>query len=144
MPFHAILVLLLAAGTPGAASPNHPSWETLNPGASGAVKINAFEQSADEKNGEKKQSHAFRKRAKQGVLTHTFTGMVEWEYKPLAWDCDAPNCDHFALYDDAAHANYELDDARRALPFEGKRATVVGVLDTKNSVLHVISISGLK
>lgn len=70
----------------------------------------------------------------------TLTGIVEWEYKPLAWDCDVPNCDHFALYDDRTHINYELDDARKALPFEGKRAKVTGVVDTKNQVIHLLSI----
>jgi hypothetical protein len=54
---------------------------------------------------------------------------VEWEYKPLAWDCDVPSCDHFALYDDTTHINFELDDARKALLFEGKRAKVTGVVD---------------
>lgn len=61
-------------------------------------------------------SRAFRKQAKQDNKAPTLTGLVEWEFKPLAWDCDVPNCDHFALYDDATHANHELDDARAALP----------------------------
>jgi hypothetical protein len=69
---------------------------------------------------------------------------VEWEYKPLAWDCDVPNCDHFAFYDDATRTNYELDDARAALPFEGKRARVTGAVNSKDCIIHVISIEGLK
>lgn len=56
-----------------------------------------------------------KKRAKPEAKTQTFTGTVEWEYKPLSWDCQVPNCDHYALYDDATHSNYELDDARAAL-----------------------------
>ncbi len=63
---------------------------------------------------------------------------------PLAWDWDVPNCDHFALSDDAMHHNYELDDARAALPFEGMTAKVTRVPDSKNSVIHVISISRVK
>jgi hypothetical protein len=69
---------------------------------------------------------------------------VEWEYKPLSWDCQVPNCDHFALYDDATHSNYELDDRRAALPFEGMRAKVTGVLDARHSVIHVLSVEKIK
>jgi len=69
---------------------------------------------------------------------------VDWEYKPLAWNWDVPNCDHFALYDDATHANYEVDDAHAALPFEGRRAKVTGVVNTKDSIIHVISIEAVK
>ncbi len=70
-----------------------------------------------------------RDRPGQTSTTQTLTGIVEWEYKPLAWDCDVPSCDHFALYDDTTHINFELDDARKALLFEGKRAKVTGVVD---------------
>jgi hypothetical protein len=79
-------------------------------------------------------------RENQPGAAQTLTGIVEWEYKPLAWDCDVPNCDHFALYADQGHINYELDDARKALPFEGKRARVTGVVDEKNHVIHLLSI----
>jgi hypothetical protein len=74
----------------------------------------------------------------------TLTGTVEWEYKTLAWDCDVPNCDHFALYDDATQTNYEIDDARAALPFEGKKAKIIGVVDPKNRIIHLLSIEGVK
>lgn len=82
--------------------------------------------------------------AKREKATQTLTGIVEWEYKPLAWDCDVPNCDHFALYDDKNQINYELDDARKALPFEGKRAKVTGVVDAKNHIIHLLSIEAEK
>lgn len=85
-----------------------------------------------------------RKRSRKEAIVQTLTGTVEWEYKPLSWDCDVPNCDHFALYDDATQSNFELDDARAALPFEGKRAKVTGVVDLKNSTIHVISIEETK
>jgi len=74
----------------------------------------------------------------------TLTGTVEWEYKTLAWDCDVPNCDHFALYDDATKTNYELDNARAALPFEGKRARVTGVVNAKDGTIHLLSIESAK
>jgi len=80
---------------------------------------------------------------KKERIVQSLTGTVEWEYKPLSWDCQVPNCDHFALYDDATQRNYDLDDARAALPFEGKRAKVVGVVDTKNSTIHVLSIESI-
>src|SRR5579864_9616679 len=90
------------------------------------------------------QSAADKKHSKQEAKAQTFTGTVEWEYKPLAWDCDVPNCDHFALYDDATKTNYELDNARKALPYEGKRAKVTGVVNAKDSIIHVISIEAVK
>jgi hypothetical protein len=82
--------------------------------------------------------------SKPASQAQTLTGIVEWEYKPLAWDCDVPNCDHFALYDDASKINYELDDARKALPFEGKRAKVTGVVDAKSHTIHLLSIEAAK
>ena len=93
---------------------------------------------------ERLRTLASRKHAKEDTQTQTLIGTVEWEYKPLAWDCDLPNCDHFDLYDDATQTNFELDDARAALPFEGKRAKVTGVVNTKDSIIHVISIEGVK
>jgi hypothetical protein len=86
------------------------------------------------------QSAADKKHSKQEAKAQTFTGTVEWEYKTLAWDCDVPNCDHFALYNDAAKTNYEIDAARAALPFEGKRAKLSGVLDAKTHTIHLRSI----
>jgi hypothetical protein len=144
MPFYAILLLLFGFETTTAPPLSHfllpiPGANTI----AGRV-IPESEQSSNQENNSTKQSHATRKRAWQEAQTQTLTGIVEWEYKPLAWDCDVPNCDHFALYDDATRTNYELDDARAALPFEGKRARVTGVVNTKDSIIRVISIEGLK
>jgi hypothetical protein len=86
------------------------------------------------------QSAADKKHSKPEAKAQTFTGTVEWEYKPLAWDCDVPNCDHFALYDDASKTNHEIDDARAALPYEGKRAKLTGVLDAQTNTIHLRSI----
>ncbi|HXP78476.1 MAG TPA: hypothetical protein VN976_01100 [Verrucomicrobiae bacterium] len=97
-----------------------------------------------QQNTERSPSRAFWKHAKQNAKTQTLAGIVDWEYKPLAWNWDVPNCDHFALYDDATHANYEVDDAHAALPFEGRRAKVTGVVNTKDSIIHVISIEAVK
>jgi hypothetical protein len=91
-----------------------------------------------------KKSRASRKRARQEEQAQTLIGRVEWEYKPVSWDCDVPNCDHFALYDDATQNNYELENTRAALLCEGKRVKVTGVVDTKNSSIHVISIEEVK
>ena len=145
MTFSTILLLLLGFQTPSttplkslpigrwlARTPSRPAW------------LQQDEFFTDQQDSGRLPSRAFRKHAKQDAKTQTLTGIVEWEYKPLAWDCDVPNCDHFALYDDATHANYELDDARAALPFEGKRAKVTGVVNTKDSIIHVISIEGVK
>ena len=80
------------------------------------------------------------KQTKKHERIQTLTGTVEWEYETLYWSCDVPNCDHFALYDDASHTNYEIDDARAALPFEGKKAIVTGIVDKKNHTIHLLSI----
>jgi len=144
MPFRAILLLLSALQTTSTTPLNHSQLAILKAGAPWASMITANEQSTDQEKSGPKQSRASRKHAKQEAQTQTFTGTVEWEYKPLAWDCDVPNCDHFALYDDATQTNYELDDARAALPYEGKRAKVTGVVNTKDSIIHVISIEAVK
>jgi hypothetical protein len=77
---------------------------------------------------------------KKQEQVQTLTGTVEWRYDPLAWDCDVPNCDHFSLYDDASHSNFDIDDARAALPYEGKRVTLTGVVDEKKKSIRLISI----
>jgi hypothetical protein len=87
---------------------------------------------------------ADKKHAKEEAPVQTFVGTVEWEYQTLSWDCDVPNCDHFALFDDAAKSNYHIDDSRAALPFEGKKAKIVGVLDPKTHTLHLRSIEPAK
>ena len=84
------------------------------------------------------------KNKKQEPKVQTLTGTVEWEYKPEAWDCDVPNCDHFALYDDASRNNFEIDDARAALPYEGKRVKVSGIVNAKNRTIHLVSIEEMK
>ena len=144
MSFLAILLLFLASGTTSTAALNHIRLAMAGTDDPGTNKIAAADQSASQANTAPMQPKHLQKRAKEAAQTQTLTGIVEWEYKPLSWDCDVPNCDHFALYDDASHANYELDDARAALPFEGKRAKVTGVVNTKESVIHVLSIEAAK
>ena len=144
MTFRTILLLLFAFQTTGTTPLDYFQLMMLNAHAVEARSVALIVQSKGQENNGQKRSHASRKRAKQEAQTQTLTGIVEWEYKPLAWDCDVPNCDHFALYDDATHTNFELDDARAALPYEGKRAKVTGVVNTKDSIIHVISIEGVK
>lgn len=144
MSFLAMLLLLLASGTTSTAALDQFRLVVLRVDEPGATKMTPDEQTAGQENNAQKQSKHSQKHAKQEAQTQTLTGTVEWEYKPLSWDCDVPNCDHFALYDDATHANYELDDARAALPFEGKRAKVTGVVNAKDSVIHVLSIEAEK
>ena len=144
MTFRTILLLLFAFQTTGTTPLDYFQLMMLNAHAVEARTVTLIEQSKDQENNGQKRSHASRKRAKQEAQTQTLTGIVEWEYKPLAWDCDVPNCDHFALYDDATHTNFELDDARKALPYEGKRAKVTEVVNAKDSIIHVISIEGVK
>jgi hypothetical protein len=144
MTFSTILLVLLGFQTPRTRPLNHFQLTMLRTHAVSGHLVTASEFSTDQANSERLQSFASRKHTKQVAQTQTLTGIVEWEYKPLAWDCDVPICDHFALYDDATHANYELDDTRAALPFEGKRAKVTGVLNTKDCIIHVISIEGMK
>jgi hypothetical protein len=144
MTFRTILLFLFGFQTTGTTPLDHFQLMILNAHAVAARPVTAIEQSTDQENNGQKRSHGSRKRAKQEAQTQTLTGIVEWEYKPLAWDCDVPNCDHFALYDDATQTNFELDDARAALPYEGKRARVTGVVNAKDSIIHVISIEGVK
>lgn len=144
MTFSTILLVLLGFQTPSTTPQSHFQLAMVSPNAVAARMVAADEFFTEQQDSGHLPSRAVRKHAKDDAKMKTLTGIVEWEYKPLAWDCDVPNCDHFALYDDAAHANYELDDARAALPFEGKRARVTGVLNTKDSIIHVISIEAVK
>jgi hypothetical protein len=144
MPFRAILLFLLVAGTTSTAPLDHFQLPFLGASVPGANKISTNEQSTNQENNGPKKSQPTRKHTKHEAQPQTLTGTVEWEYKPLAWDCEVPNCDHFALYDDATQVNYELDDARVALPFEGKRASVTGVVNAKDSIIHVLSIEAVK
>jgi hypothetical protein len=130
--------------TPSPTPLSHFQLAMVGPNAVAARMAASNEFFTDQQNSGRSPSRAFRKHAKQDAKTQTLTGLVEWEYKPLAWDCDVPNCHHFALYDDATHANFELDDARAALPYEGKIAKVTGVVNAKDSIIHVISIEGVK
>jgi hypothetical protein len=84
------------------------------------------------------------KNQKREPKLQTLTGTIEWEYKPQAWDCDVPNCDHFALYDDACRNNFEIDNARAALPYEGKKVKVSGIVDIKKRTIHLVSIEEMK
>src|SRR5271169_6336155 len=139
-----ILLVLLGSQTTSTTQLNHFQLTMFSPIAVTARMVITNEFFTGQQASERLRTLASRKHAKEDPQTQTLTGTVEWEYKPLAWDCDVPNCDHFALYDDATQANYELDDARAALPYEGKRAKVTGVVDTKNSTIHLISIEGVK
>lgn len=129
----------------------------ISPPASRAVRLPAIRTNADDihafaakrespnqKQIDKAPPRTSDRNAKPELKEETLTGIVEWEYKPVSWDCDVPNCDHFALYDDASRNNYELDDARAALPYEGRRVKVTGVLNPKTATIHVLSIEALK
>jgi hypothetical protein len=144
MPFRAIFLLLFATQTAGAAQLTRSNLSVRGANTAATRIFKAEERSAVQEKAAPKQPREPRKRAKREALVQTFVGTVEWEYKPLSWDCDVPNCDHFALYDDATGLNYELDNARAALPFEGIRAKVMGVVDTKNGIIHLISIKAAK
>jgi hypothetical protein len=144
MRFHAILLLLLAIQTTSAARLKHSQSSILGANLAADRTNVANELSPAQQTSSPIHSYTSRKRSKQDAQAQTFIGTVEWEYKPLSWDCDVPNCDHFALYVDATRTNYELDDARAALPYEGMRAKVTGVVDTKNSTIHLISIERVK
>ena len=91
-----------------------------------------------------KQSHTDRKSAQRTLKEQVIVGTIEWEYKPLAWDCDTPNCDHFALYDPESGINYDLDNSLLASRYEGKKVRLTGIVDTKNDAIHVISIEEIK
>jgi hypothetical protein len=118
MTFRPILLFLFCFQTTGTTPLDHFQLTILDAHAVAARTITVVKQSTDQENNVQKRSHASHKRAKQDAQMQTLMGTVEWEYKPLAWDCDVPNCDHFALYEDATHTNYELDDAHAALPYE--------------------------
>jgi hypothetical protein len=144
MTFGTILLLLFGFQTTTTMSLNPFQLAMLSTKAVAARTVAANKLFTDQRNMERFRSHASRKHTREQARTQTLTGIVEWEYKPLAWDCAVPNCDHFALYDDATQTNYELDDARAALPYEGKRAKVTGVVNAKDSIIHVISIEAAK
>jgi hypothetical protein len=90
------------------------------------------------------QAHTHRKNAERNTNREVIVGTIEWEYKPLSWDCDTPNCDHFALYDPASGINYDLDDALLASRYEGKKVRLTGIVDTKNDAIHVVLIEEIK
>ncbi len=144
MPFRAILLLLFTLGATALAPRVHSQLATVAASDSVAAKIGTSGLPANQENGGPVQSRLSRKHAKQEAPTETLTGTVEWEYKPLAWDCDVPDCDHFASYVDATQTNYELDNARAALPYEGKRAKGTGDVNRKDGIIHVLSIEALR
>ena len=143
MPFLAAIFFSVVFQLPTANSPKGILWTAFHTTVS-LCGVTPNGEPDDLGNSGSQELRGTHKKAKMEAPTQTFTGIVEWEYKPLAWDCQVPNCDHFALYDDAAKTNYELDDARKALPFEGKRAKVTGVVNTKDHIIHVISVEALK
>jgi hypothetical protein len=144
MPFLAAILLILAGGRTSTAALNHIRLAEVSGSDPVASKTLGDQQSSDQENKSQTQPKHSQKHARKDLQTETLTGTVEWEYKPLAWDCDVPNCDHYALYDDTRHANYELDDSRAALPFEDQRVRVTGVVHRKDSVIHVLSIEAAK
>jgi hypothetical protein len=85
-----------------------------------------------------------RKSAERKTKEQVLVGIAEWEYKPLSWDCDTPNCDHFALHDTASGVNYDLDNSLLASPYEGKKVRLTGSVDTENDAIHVVSIEEVK
>ena len=87
-----------------------------------------------------KQGYTNRKNSERNAKKQVIVGTIEWEYKPLAWDCETPNCDHFALYDRASGINYDLDDAALASHYEGKRVKLTGIVNTKDDSSHIVSI----
>ena len=137
-------LLLTTMGTLGGAPATRSAVPILRASTLDANQVTAKESASRQGVDKPVKVKGHAKRAGKENAPQTLTGIVEWEYKPLAWDCDVPNCDHFALYDDASRTNYEIDDARKALPFEGKRATLTGVVDTKNSTIHLLSIEPAK
>jgi hypothetical protein len=139
------ILLLLLTSLAIVAAPQHEFQIILHAASAATARATPAKEAPSEQEKHKpKESRASRKRTKREGQVQTLIGRVEWEYKPFSWDCDVPNCDHFALYDDATQNNYELDDARAALPYEGKRVKVTGIVDTKNSSIHVISIEEVK
>src|SRR6202030_2865952 len=119
---------------------DHYQLAYLGASVPGANMSSAIKQSTNQENNGQKRSQATPKHSKYAPQPKTLTGTVEWEYKPLAWDCDVPNCDHFALYEDATQSNFDVDDARAALPYEGKRVKLTGVVDVKQKSIHLVSI----
>ena len=91
-----------------------------------------------------KQARINRKRAERKTREQVIVGTVEWEYKPLSWDCDTPNCDHFALHDTESGVNYDLDNSVLASRYEGKKVRLTGTVDNKNDAIHVVSIEEVK
>jgi hypothetical protein len=144
MPIQTILLLIFVFPSTTFTPTFHFESNVEDADAAAVQTFTTGEQSPAQKKNAAVQSRSKTNRPKQEAPAQTLTGTVEWEYKTLAWDCDVPNCDHFALYDDATQTNYEIDDARAALPFEGKRAKIIGVVDPKNRIIHLLSIEGVK
>ena len=91
-----------------------------------------------------KQEHTNQKISERNTKEQVIVGTIEWEYKPMAWDCETPNCDHFAFYDPASGVNYDLDDALLASRYEGKRVKLTGIVNTKDDSIHVVSIEEIR
>lgn len=86
MPFCPFLLFLLfVPQTMSPTSAHHFQSVIVGAGNPLAYKIISYERPADEESKVvQKQSHASRKPRRQSAVIQTFTGTVEWEYKPLA------------------------------------------------------------
>ena len=144
MPMLFWLLFSALSAAPGGISFAQASraWVDSHPLSPHTIAIAGQDPSPDPASTEPAKSRKQSKQQKEKA--QTLTGTVEWEYQTLYWTCDVPNCDHFALYDDATHMNYEIDDARAALPFEGKKATITGIVNQKNHTIHLLTIQSTK
>jgi hypothetical protein len=140
MAFQAFLIFLFGFRLVGFLSSNQPPLPANLGNSSVVVATTNIATSAESPSYPERNSQNYKKNKKQEQKAQTLTGTIEWEYDPHAWDCDVPNCDHFALYDDATQSNFHVDDARAALPYEGKRVKLTGVVDEKNRSIHLVSI----
>jgi hypothetical protein len=50
---------------------------------------------------------------------------------------------NFVLSDSATKTRYRLDDAKKAMPYEGKSVKVTGTLDKASNVIHVETIQNI-
>ncbi len=139
MVFQAVLIFLFSFRLVGFLPFNQPLLLSILSDSSAVLATTNFATSNEAPSNPARNLQNY-KNKKQEQRVQTLTGTIEWEYDPRAWDCDIPNCDHFALYDDATQSNFHVDDARAALPYEGKRVKLTGVVDAKKKSIHLVSI----
>ncbi|HTC62352.1 MAG TPA: hypothetical protein VK709_05875 [Candidatus Saccharimonadales bacterium] len=144
MAFLAVLIFLFSFRLVGFLPFDQPPLSPIHTSSSTALAAANFAASNETLSHPAMNLQNYKKNKKQEQRVQTLTGTIEWEYDPHAWDCDVPNCDHFALYDDATRSNFHVDDARAALPYEGKRVKLTGVVDEKNRSIHLVSIESEK